>query len=89
MTIEGSLVHLTDTGTAIRGWLISVITGSRMPFILELHDQPYGGEVAKASARAAANAAGTPCTTASPRSTTTSSLRWPPKRITVTVRRSS
>ena len=57
--VRGSRVLVTDTGTAIRGWLLANVDGSRLPLALRLVGQTYGEEMTSSQAHDAVNRDGT------------------------------
>lgn len=57
--ITGSRVLPTDVGGVMRGWLVFSVEGFRMPSVLTLPDQPYGGEVDPQEAHIRLNESGT------------------------------
>jgi hypothetical protein len=56
--ILGSRTLVTDVGGALRGWLIYVAEGLRMPSVLSLPDQPFGARVRREEAHLAVNQEG-------------------------------
>lgn len=53
--VRGSRMLVTDTGTAIRGWLLANVDGSRLPLSLRLVGQTYGEEMTPSQAHDAVN----------------------------------
>lgn len=53
--IAGSRTLATDTGSAIRAWLVFTTDASRLPVILSLGEWPYGSQQTPMSAHFSAN----------------------------------